>query len=379
MDNLAYDYVGNQLQWVNDTSGDAEGFDNNGTGTNIDYLYDASGNMTQDLNKGIISIEYNHLNLPTRVDWGSGRYQLTTYDANGIKLQKQDYKADTLHKTIDYIGEFVYETYGSEPKKLKQISHEEGRVVPLNDGSYSYEYFLKDHLGNVRVAFSTTPESYVLQAQFEDATLQYDTSNFSNVDTPNRVPHPSLANTGKAARLNNTSPAGPFTILSVNKGDTINLSVTGYYEGGNGYSNPIGEASMIQSLQDALKASPKLASEGVGAAQIDGGVFAAITALGVGGSNDDNVPGAYLNYLIFDREMNYQGIAGFTQISSAANLSQETISINERIMDRNGYLVAYVSNESNSTNYVYFDNFTVYHGKTNIVSSDSYFPFGLRV
>jgi RHS repeat-associated protein len=36
----------------------------------------------------------------------------------------------------------------------------------------------------------------------------------------------------------------------------------------------------------------------------------------------------------------------------------------------------YVSNESDVLNYVHFDDFSIYHAKTNVVSGQSYYPFG---
>ena len=33
-----------------------------------DYTYDANGNLKSDANKGITNIEYNHLNLPTKIE-----------------------------------------------------------------------------------------------------------------------------------------------------------------------------------------------------------------------------------------------------------------------------------------------------------------------
>ncbi len=44
--------------------------------------------MIEDKNKGII-IEYNHLNLPTRVTFGNGNKLEWIYDAAGIKLTKK--------------------------------------------------------------------------------------------------------------------------------------------------------------------------------------------------------------------------------------------------------------------------------------------------
>src|SRR5690349_4901430 len=71
MDDLGYTYAngGNQLTAVSDaiTTQVAEnGFKEVTEGT-LDYTYDANGNMVKDDNKGITSIEYNHLNLPSKV------------------------------------------------------------------------------------------------------------------------------------------------------------------------------------------------------------------------------------------------------------------------------------------------------------------------
>lgn len=36
------------------------------------YAYDANGNLTRDLNKNIVDIQYNYLNLPNRVLFKNG-------------------------------------------------------------------------------------------------------------------------------------------------------------------------------------------------------------------------------------------------------------------------------------------------------------------
>ncbi|MEM6816797.1 MAG: RHS repeat-associated core domain-containing protein [Bacteroidota bacterium] len=77
--------------------------------------------------------------------------------------------------------------------------------------------------------------------------------------------------------------------------------------------------------------------------------------------------------------MNYVR-AGFSQISTAAQgvSVHETISLNEIIADREGYILAYLSNENAEEVAIHWDDFTVYHGKTNVVSASSYYPFGLQ-
>ena len=66
IDGLTYTLAGNQLQRVQDSSGRAQGFRESGT-PGDDYAYDANGNMVLDRNKGI-TVTYNHLNLPERVE-----------------------------------------------------------------------------------------------------------------------------------------------------------------------------------------------------------------------------------------------------------------------------------------------------------------------
>ena len=54
-----------------------------------EYLCDANGNLTQDRNKGITGIVYNHLNLPRQIYFGIGADSLVfRYTASGQKVAK---------------------------------------------------------------------------------------------------------------------------------------------------------------------------------------------------------------------------------------------------------------------------------------------------
>ncbi len=55
------------------------------------------------------------------------------------------------YKVTEYLGNFIY-TDGN----LSTILTEESRIVPNGNGSYRYEYNLKDHLGNTRATFAGT-------------------------------------------------------------------------------------------------------------------------------------------------------------------------------------------------------------------------------
>uniref|UniRef100_UPI004049E96C DUF6443 domain-containing protein n=1 Tax=Gelidibacter sp. TaxID=2018083 RepID=UPI004049E96C len=164
-DNLTYIYNGNQLSKVTDavTNQQTEGFiDGNTVGS--DYTYDINGNMKTDKNKGITNIVYNHLNLPTQVNFGSTNKIQYVYDATGVKLKKR--VDDTGQSTFtSYAGNYIYENTGAET--LKFFSHPEGYVEPDGQGNFDYIYQYKDHLGNVRLSYSDSDGDGSINASTE--------------------------------------------------------------------------------------------------------------------------------------------------------------------------------------------------------------------
>ncbi|NOU17302.1 MAG: hypothetical protein HOO91_07080 [Bacteroidales bacterium] len=141
-DALVYTYEGNRLVAVNDAADDNTLFTEKSQ-SGIEYTYDVNGNMITDLNKGI-SVAYNVLNLPKQVESGSD-FASYIYDASGNKLA-QMIRSGSARDTLYYSGAFIY-----NDAKLDYALTGEGRVVYAN-GLFSYEYFLKDHLGSTRVA-----------------------------------------------------------------------------------------------------------------------------------------------------------------------------------------------------------------------------------
>jgi len=142
IDDLTYEYFsGNRLSKVTD-DGTAQGF-TDGTNNDNDYGYDANGNIISDKNKGITNITYNYLNLPRTITFTNGTITFQ-YDANGNKLSK----TVSTGTQKDYLGGIEYNN-----GVVEAIYHEEGRAT-LQNGSWQYEYSLKDHLGNTRVVFT---------------------------------------------------------------------------------------------------------------------------------------------------------------------------------------------------------------------------------
>ena len=149
IDNLTFTLAGNLLNRVDDAAAASAyggGFEfKDGVKQVGEYTYDANGNLTKDLNKGITDIQYNCLNLPSAVTFSDGSTITYVYAADGTKLR-------TVHKiggattTTDYCGNVVYEN-GAQ----KLLITEEGYIT-LSDNKYYY--YLKDHQGNNRVVIN---------------------------------------------------------------------------------------------------------------------------------------------------------------------------------------------------------------------------------
>ncbi len=158
MDDLTYTYdTGNRLMKVSDAASiDRFGFKDDAVNTTYDgsndYTYDQNGNMKTDTNKGITSIVYNHLNLPTEIKFNNSNTKKINYiyDALGTKLRKV-VRDNSNIKTTDYAGGYVYEN-----NNLQFFNTEEGYFNVISSsgtlqGHYVYQY--KDHLGNVRLTW----------------------------------------------------------------------------------------------------------------------------------------------------------------------------------------------------------------------------------
>lgn len=91
LDELSLSHDGNQLRRVTDQCAGLayEGAMDfrDGADAATEYSYDACGNMTSDLNKGITGISYNVLNLPEEVRFVDGHVTRYTWAADGRKLR----------------------------------------------------------------------------------------------------------------------------------------------------------------------------------------------------------------------------------------------------------------------------------------------------
>lgn len=146
IDNLNLVYNGNQLESVNDNAtghvfGNGMEF-KDGASREIEYEYDANGNLTKDLNKKIADIQYNCLNLPEKVQFEGGNSISYLYAADGTKL-RTTYKAGNATIITDYCGNAIYEN-----GVLVKVLTGDGYITASDN---QFHYFIQDHQGNNRV------------------------------------------------------------------------------------------------------------------------------------------------------------------------------------------------------------------------------------
>jgi RHS repeat-associated protein len=169
MDNLTYVYFNsgrsNRLYAVGDAAPDVANrgdfFDATDGSSVQEYYYNNNGNMMQDKNKHSYSLQltYNYLNLIEKASVYSN-YTNYSYTATGEKL---GYKTlATNGAKVEYVGPFVYKN-----DVLEYIITSEGRIVFIGGSNY-YEYYIKDHLGNIRVVFRKNASGNTVVLQKDD-------------------------------------------------------------------------------------------------------------------------------------------------------------------------------------------------------------------
>jgi RHS repeat-associated protein len=398
IDSLIYRYYNNsnKLLAVNDTVNTTTAklgdFVDNNKSIN-DYEYDVNGNMIKDRNKSISSITYNYLNLPEKISI-TGKGTITyQYDATGIKRKKTviDSTVTPVKITVsDYDGAFLY-----QQDTLQYISHGEGRIRPVYDSGkavqYAWDYFEKDHLGNVRMVLGTRTDTSVYAATMETSNTAHENALFSNIDnTRDSIPpgYPSDPTTnpnGFVSKLNAVSgqKIGPSLVLRVMAGDTIQLGVKAFYKSiGTNTSNAT-SSSMLSALIQALSGS-SLPVDDHGTLSAGAAIQSTFTSSEYDelknrypSENIAQKPKAYLNYVLFDNMFNMvDENSGIKQVQGSPDELQ-TLAVDKTVMKKSGFLYIYTSNESGEN--VYFDNLVVSHNNGPLLEETHYYPFGLTM
>ena len=148
VDNLSMTYDGNRLASVSDSApapsvtGSADFRD--GVSEAVEYTYDRNGNMTSDLNRKVSLISYNRQNRPARMRHAGGT-ETFTYLPDGTKRGRTVLGKDRSLSRTEYRGNLV-----CADDTLKYILFD-GGLIAMDGASPEYLFFLRDHLGSVRV------------------------------------------------------------------------------------------------------------------------------------------------------------------------------------------------------------------------------------
>ena len=227
----------NQLDWITDAKG-TQGLNNTkeyqdiSKATSGEFAYDANGNMIKDLDRNIVTIQYNSLNLPDIVQFKNGNQIINRYDAAGRKLETDYYTCQSeiidpieigkirqvtydptqvsysgtayvdnfeYAKTKEYINQYggYYQNKYTLSKTFNSEGYVTGSVVPdLNNylNGIQYNYFRQDHLGNNREVWCAAYSNYlgqvsagtVQQTQYYPSGLPLASNTFDNPGTQNR-------------------------------------------------------------------------------------------------------------------------------------------------------------------------------------------------
>ncbi len=226
LDNMELTYNGNQLKRVYDDEGSKNLYNtkeyNDRANEETEFFYDANGNLTADLDRNIVTIKYNLLNLPELIQFKNGCQIKHTYSAGGQKLSSryitvnagvyqplnQGQVIENLDVNendnvtvdgMDYIGNIEYQIYRYfdwdvtfEPAELKYIyrlHNPEGFATnATTTNGPIYSYYRKDHLGNNREVWrasytwgsTTHPAATVQRTQYYPSGLPWKSNNGDN-------------------------------------------------------------------------------------------------------------------------------------------------------------------------------------------------------
>lgn len=201
IDQLYLNYNGNQLKYVDDNGIQQNIYGlkeyQNKSNTQDEFSYDANGNMVKDLDRDIVTIKYNLLNLPEYVQFKNGNVIKNNYNAGGQKLSSDYYTRLTAitpladgqilepnytstnynYTGTAYLGTNEYKVskiynsnYGGyyiNKYTFDKLYTPEGYVtgsVIVDENNYrdgiQYCYFRKDHLGNNREVWRAVYSNY---------------------------------------------------------------------------------------------------------------------------------------------------------------------------------------------------------------------------
>jgi RHS repeat-associated protein len=306
-----------------------------------------------------------------------------------------------------YINGFVYQN-----DTLQFISHEEGRIRRKTDGTFAFDYFLKDHLGNVRMVLTDEQKIDIYPvATLETSNLPLEQSYYtistgqivnatSVTGLPAYVNHNIIptnpsnptfdnANSAKLYVLNkNTQNTGLGITLRVMSGDKLDIYGKSYYfqnnTGGTSANTAVTTLNILTGFLGGPTGSATSVHGAVTATQLNGisNTTGGINNLLSNQTNTNNatpqVPKSFINYILFDDQFKCVG-SGFAPVGANSVLTDyaSASALHNIPVTKNGFVYIYCSNESPVD--VFFDNLQVMQTRGPILEETHYYPFGLTM
>ena len=175
IDEMNWSYEGNRVVEITDMVGEQGRYDmkeyRDYNHDGLDYFYDSNGNMTADLDRDIVAIRYNLLNLPDTVQFRNGSAIVNYYTADGKRTGSK--YLTPLTTVVIPAGQ----TFGSTSGTAAMSSHvtarrgsleyagadfESDTLIRIHNGDgyldcseQDFRYFVRDYQGNIRTVYGS--------------------------------------------------------------------------------------------------------------------------------------------------------------------------------------------------------------------------------
>ena len=197
IDEMNWSYEGNRVVEITDMVGEQGRYDmkeyRDYNYNGLNYFYDSNGNMTADLDRGIVAIRYNLLNLPDTVQFENGNRIVYFYYAGG---ERAGAVTTTYSTPISVPLDSVY--LGEDPH-FDMWEHRHGNLfykmgspsrLLFDDGFFELAerhgglisqipyVFVRDHLGSVRLVCNGNTGEVVQSIEYLPSGVIFRSRNF---------------------------------------------------------------------------------------------------------------------------------------------------------------------------------------------------------